>query len=301
MKRLLLALSLTLLLPTLHASKAVVIVTTIRTVTSAGFDFVFLYTTDSTASGTGSVTIGYGDSSASILTAIRNQVIALCACGLAATDVVVFGHPMADFGAGLAATATTTIPATSLPLPGASALGGVRSIACSVGTKISAIGTDGIPVCTAESGGSDPWTYVVLGSDFVTSSSSAVDVTGLAFAPAANQRYEIHARFLLRTATATVVPRVGVAWPTGMTDGTAAMIRADSATSQTFTAGNINASMLQAVGALANNTQSWPSTLDAVLIAGSSPGATFKIQLASETAATNVTIKAGSYLRYRTY
>lgn len=40
--------------------------------------------------------------------------------------------------------------------------------------------------------------------------------------------------------------------------------------------------------------------LEAYVIAGASPGGTFKLQLASETAGTNVTMKAGSFLKYRT-
>jgi hypothetical protein len=35
------------------------------------------------------------------------------------------------------------------------------------------------------------------------------------------------------------------------------------------------------------------------VVAGASPSGTVKVQLASETAGTTVTIKAGSYLRYR--
>lgn len=42
---------------------------------------------------------------------------------------------------------------TQLPLPGAAALGGVRSVICSGTDKLSAIGTDGLPVCTADQTG----------------------------------------------------------------------------------------------------------------------------------------------------
>ena len=36
-------------------------------------------------------------------------------------------------------------------------------------------------------------------------------------------------------------------------------------------------------------------------VAGASPSGTFRVQLASETAGTNVIMKAGSFIRYRTY
>lgn len=145
------------------------------------------------------------------------------------------------------------------------------------------------------------WTYVRLASDFVTGSATAVDVTGMSLTPAANLRYEIEGILLLRTATATVGPRPGIAWPTGMTDGVGMIDTTSSATARLLTNGNVNAALLAAVGGLPNATQSWPGKVHATLIAGASPGSSFRIQLASETAATNVTMKAGSFFRWRTF
>jgi hypothetical protein len=147
--------------------------------------------------------------------------------------------------------------------------------------------------------GTDQWTYVRLTSDFTTSSSSAVDVTGLAFTPAANGRYEFYGRFLLRTATATVGPRPGLAWPTGMSDGVATFYTPSSATATLNTHGNISAAILVAVGGLPTTTASWQGTLQGLVIAGASPSGTVQIRLASETAGTNVTMKAGSFIAYR--
>lgn len=149
------------------------------------------------------------------------------------------------------------------------------------------------------SGGADPWTYVKLGSDFVTSSATAVDVTGLAFTPAANTQYEFEAVLMLRTATATVGPRPGLAWPTGGTDGVAELFMPTSATAQVLAFGNINAALLAAVGGLPNTTQSWPARISGTFRAGASPSGTVKVQLASETGGTNVTAMTGSYLKYR--
>lgn len=148
-------------------------------------------------------------------------------------------------------------------------------------------------------GGSDPWTYLKLGSDFVTSNATAVDVTGLAFTPAANTQYEFEAVLLLRTATTTVGPRPGLAWPTGGTDGVADIVMPTSATAQVLVFGNINAALLAAVGGLPNTTQSYPSRIRGTFLAGASPSGTVKIQLASETGGTNVTAKTGSFLKYR--
>ncbi len=152
---------------------------------------------------------------------------------------------------------------------------------------------------TPAGGGSDPWTYVKLSSDFVTNSSTAVNVTGLEFTPSASTQYEFEVVLLLRTATATVGPRPGLAWPTGMTDGVADIIMPTSATAQVLVFGNNNAALLAAVGGLPNTTQSYPSRIRGTVLAGASPSGTVKVQMASETAGTNVTVKAGSFIRYR--
>lgn len=153
----------------------------------------------------------------------------------------------------------------------------------------------------APGGGSDPWIYVILASDFTTTSATAVDVTGLAFTPAASTKYEFEAVLMTRTATTTVGPRPGLAWPTGMTDGVARIKQTSSATAELTTNGNINAALLCAVGGLPTNTLSYPANIKGIVIAGGTPSGTVKVQLASETAGTTVTIKAGSFLKYRTY
>ena len=149
---------------------------------------------------------------------------------------------------------------------------------------------------------SDPWTYITLGSPFTTSSSSAVDITGLAFTPAASTNYEIEAQLFTRTATATVGPRPGVAWPSaGVTDGIAYIQQTSAAGTNVLQNGNFNAAVLAPVGGVPNTTQSWPASVRATLLMTTGASGTFKLQLASETAGTNVTVQAGSYLKYRSY
>jgi len=150
------------------------------------------------------------------------------------------------------------------------------------------------------SGGSDPWTYIKLGGDFTTTSNTAVDVTGLAFTPAANTDYEFEAVLYCRTATATVGPRPGIAWPTGMTDGVVQIYIPTSVSAQAMQFGNVNAAVLAPVGGLPNTTQSYPGSIIGSARAGATPSGTIKIQLASETSGTTVTAKAGSFLKYRT-
>ena len=140
-----------------------------------------------------------------------------------------------------------------------------------------------------------------LDSDFVTSSATAVDITGLAITPAANKRYEIYAVLFTRTATATVGPRPGLAWPSGLTDGVASIRQTSSATANLIVNGNIAGALLIAVGGLPLTTSSYPAIVEGALIAGASPSGNLRLQIASETAGTNVTVKAGSFIRYREY
>lgn len=150
------------------------------------------------------------------------------------------------------------------------------------------------------SSGSEPWTYLRLANDFTTTSATAVDVTGLGFAPAANERYEFVGRLMVRTATATVGPRPGIAWPTGLSDGVAFIQQTSSATANVFANGNISAAVLAPVGGLPTTTGSWPALIEGQAMVGASPSGNIRVQLASETAGTTVTMKAGSFLKYRT-
>ena len=146
---------------------------------------------------------------------------------------------------------------------------------------------------------SNPWTYAKLAADFTTSSATAVDVTGLAFTPAASKVYEFRGLLLLRTATTTVGPRPGLAWATGLDDGSVRFMTPSSATANLNTVGNISAPVLVAVGGLPTTTGSWLGKFEGIAVSGGSPSGTIKLQLASETAATNVTAKAGSFIAYR--
>jgi hypothetical protein len=150
------------------------------------------------------------------------------------------------------------------------------------------------------SSGSDPWTYLRLANDFTTTSASAVDVTGLGFTPAANQRYEFVGRLMVRTATATVGPRPGIAWATGLSDGVAFIQQTSSATANVFANGNITAAVLAPVGGVPTTTGSWPALIEGQAMSGATPSGNIRVQLASETAGTTVTMKAGSFLKYRT-
>lgn len=154
---------------------------------------------------------------------------------------------------------------------------------------------------TAGTSGSDPWTYLTLASDFTTSSGTAVDVTGMSFTPAADTKYIVEGQLLMRNTIATNGPRPGIAWPTGLTDAVAEMAGSLSTNSQMLTFGNSGANLTNALTGLTNATASWPARFIATMIVGASPGGNFKLLFAAESAGNNVTLKAGSWMRYRTF
>lgn len=148
-------------------------------------------------------------------------------------------------------------------------------------------------------GSGDPWTYVKLASDFSMSSTTAANVTGLAFTPAASKTYVIEGGFLVQSTVSTTGARPGISWPTGTSDG-AACIEAPSGTVTIVprnlphgTAGNASSTS----GTAADT--SYLARLTATMITGVAPSGAFQITLASEDAAVVVRVMAGSWLRYR--
>ena len=144
------------------------------------------------------------------------------------------------------------------------------------------------------------WTYITLGSDFSTASATAVDITGMAFTPAASTAYEFEAILLCRTASGTEAARPGLAWPTGGTDGVAEVTTTTSAGGATIVRGNIAAAILNSATNIADATNSHMGTVRGMFIAGASVSGDLKLQLAAENGAASVTVKAGSFLKYRT-
>lgn len=150
--------------------------------------------------------------------------------------------------------------------------------------------------------GSDPWTYLkVTGSDFQTTLATWTTITGLTFTPPANSVVEIEAVLLISTATATVGPRPGLNWGTGLLGGAATIKTPSSLTAELITH--------QTIGAIAGNAQApvgglpvinvpYRAHILATIRTGPSPQA-INIQLASETAGIAVKAQVGSFLKYR--
>lgn len=166
-------------------------------------------------------------------------------------------------------------------------------------------GNQGIQGPTGSTGptgpsGSDQWTYVRLASPVTTSSATAVSITGLAFTPTANKTYRIEAHVLVRAATATVGPRPGLNFPTGLTTQAMVITVPNSATALGFLAiGASTAGQFVAGTGLPVTTADFLGKIEGTIVVGASPSGTVQVTIASETAATNVTVQAGSWLAYR--
>lgn len=150
-------------------------------------------------------------------------------------------------------------------------------------------------------GSSDPWTYEILASDeSTTTSGSGVAVTGLAFTPAANKSYEFEAMLLLRTSVTTTAVRAGVSWPTGLTDGTAVCTTPGAGvTSQDVSYGGISGTVMAGGTSLPSTSTSYLGNVKGFLIAGATPSGVVAARFGSETGGVSVTVKAGSFLRWR--
>lgn len=150
--------------------------------------------------------------------------------------------------------------------------------------------------------GTDPWTYVTLGSNFTISTTSNNSVTGLNFTPAASTNYHIEGLYLLQTATNTVGARPGIAWPAGYSDGASYTQAPNTATAVAMQNGSpVTGTANAASTGLPVANRSYFAEMHAILIMGGAPSGTFQITIASETGGTNVTMRARSFIRYRTY
>lgn len=148
-------------------------------------------------------------------------------------------------------------------------------------------------------GGSDPWQVVKLASDFTISTTGNNNVTNFYFTPAINKSYLIQGYFLLRTATATVGARPGLAWPTNLTDGASNITVPNSNTAWAFRSQGAKTTQNALCTGLPTTVDSYLAELRAYIITSGTTSGNIQITLASETAGTNVTMKAGSILMYR--
>ncbi len=147
-------------------------------------------------------------------------------------------------------------------------------------------------------GGGSGFTDVRLTSDFTTTSTTSVNVTGLTFTPVANKTYQIIGKFLLRSDATSTGVRPGVTVPTGTTDVVIQYFHPTSTgvttNFNTISGTNLVTDAVSSIGA--SNVAL--GSLEAVLVSGPTPSGSFQVTLRSETGV-NVTMRAGSFLSIR--
>lgn len=145
-----------------------------------------------------------------------------------------------------------------------------------------------------------PWTYQKLSADVSTSGTASIDVSALGFTPQSNKTYVVEGVLMVRTSNTATGVYLGAAYPTNA-DDQVCHIRVGRESEVEEIAYNVGSAETRAtpLGHL-NTTQSWWASVNALLVTGSAtPNAAFRIRLASETNGRAVTIRRGSYIRWR--
>jgi hypothetical protein len=148
--------------------------------------------------------------------------------------------------------------------------------------------------------GADPWTYVVATAATTNSTTTASNCTGLSLSGLANGLYEFEAIIRGTSAATTCGVQVGLAW--GASAEPAAFIwgMGTSGAAQTFQQTNINGA---ANSVAATGTGNTTDSLMVARIVGSFRAATMThdiwVTVKSEVAATQVSVDADSFIRYR--
>lgn len=147
----------------------------------------------------------------------------------------------------------------------------------------------------------DPWKKLKLASPVTTDQTTLQNITALGFTPQASKDYWIDCLLLMQATNALVGPKVSWAGPTGLTDA-ACTIEGPTA------AGVVVANSQTGIGGTGLSLATFPTAnetyivrLKGVVRVGSSPGAgTIRPQFASTVLSTDVSVRAGSILLYRT-
>ena len=155
------------------------------------------------------------------------------------------------------------------------------------------------PIGPAGADGGAEWGEARLASDFTTKLNAAQAVTGLSFAPTPGV-YEVYARLLLTAAVATNGARPGLRWPTAGVDGGGFLADVPTSTTARALANGIGSNGAVTFANAGDLYQAYGlARMEAVLVAGAGVSGTMGVTIQSEAAGTAVTVKAGSFLRWR--
>jgi hypothetical protein len=198
-------------------------------------------------------------------------------------------------GGGLIATSGLTMATDRILGRTTASTGAVEEITVGSGLSLSAgvlSGTGGMSA-------------VKLSADATTTSATAVDITGLAFIPAANKTYWVEAMLLIQHSTLASNFKIGISWPTGLVMGrvifghTARLSlndtvwrngdedQAEVTSAATYLSGGLS---------LGSNTFRL-MRISGIVVAGATPSGSVQLRFAANGTTTS-TVGAGSFLAY---
>lgn len=154
------------------------------------------------------------------------------------------------------------------------------------------------------SGGSDPWTTLVLASQADSTSTTPANLTGMTFTPAANKTYLWEFYGFIKSTTPTNAARVGLVLPTTDCVAAANLYQPNGSAGTNTTTANL-LHFVDTVGggtvSAGQTTSNWALVYMYGLVkTGASPSGSVQVQLSSEANALGTqSIGAGSFLRYR--
>ena len=198
---------------------------------------------------------------------------------------------------GYAGLSSGLLAAAQLPNPSAGALGGVRSITCSGTDKLSAIGTDGIPVCSTDQTSAGGPMVSFLTADTAGATTNTLANTGMSFSISANTTYSLDCEILFTvSATASVGLTLGVNGP-----GTPTQVSLMRFMNTTATAFRIDSSTGTAWAAKVGATATTVTTLSRArfsgLIENGATAGTLNIQYANIGTTGSTIVKRGSWCK----
>ena len=187
------------------------------------------------------------------------------------------------------------IRVTALPMPASSYSGQLCSTAAGLfwsdGVAWQTLSGDGAPPESI-----DPWHYIVLPSNFSTSSTSFSDVTGMSFVAQANTRYEVEVFGAFQSAATTTGAALALDIPGGIGSDNAVVaqgihnLAASTLTGWEQIADNTTTGAGSGVRAANTNV---PIRFRAVVKTDTSVGGTIQLRMRSEVASSAVTLQAG--------
>lgn len=145
----------------------------------------------------------------------------------------------------------------------------------------------------------EAWQYAILTADVNNSTVTPTDITGLGFTPEPDAHYVVEGMLMLRSAATTTGPQPGITWPTNVGDGVYYTQQASAVGSTIPRYGNTSATFNSGAADIADTTGSWPHKIEVNFLTPSNVSGNFQLTLRSEVAASQVTARAGSYIRYR--